>query len=102
MKKMLENIGILENMAIEESNFTAMRFIRAFRALEWVRKSCFCTLLGNDWSEEIVFDDEINQILVTNTSLQLTQYQKLDTVWSILGSETLQHEAAVPDVKDIL
>ena len=38
VKKMLENIGILENMAIEDSNFTAMRFIRAFRALKWVRK----------------------------------------------------------------
>ena len=34
VKKMLENIGILENMALEESNFTAMRSIRAFRALE--------------------------------------------------------------------
>ena len=53
VKKMLENIGILENMAIEESNFTAMRFVRAFRALEWVRKSCFCTVLGSDWSEAL-------------------------------------------------
>ena len=32
-KKMLENIGILENMAREESNFTTMRFVSAFRAL---------------------------------------------------------------------
>ena len=50
---MLENIGLLENMVLEESNFTAMRFVRAFRALEWVRKSCFCTLLGDDWSEAL-------------------------------------------------
>ena len=40
VKKMLENIGILENMAREESNFTAMRIIEAFKALNWVRKSC--------------------------------------------------------------
>ena len=33
VKKMLENIGILENMAREESNFTTMRFVSAFRAL---------------------------------------------------------------------
>ena len=44
VKKLLENIGILENMAGEESNFTAMRSIEAFRALDWVRKSCFKTL----------------------------------------------------------
>ena len=45
VKKMLENIGILENMAREECNFTAMRFIEAFRALNWVRKFCFKVLL---------------------------------------------------------
>ena len=53
VKKMLENIGVLENMAIEESNFVAMRFIRAFRALEGVRKSCFCTMLGDNWSKAL-------------------------------------------------
>ena len=47
VKKMLENIGILENMIREECNWNAMRFVRAFRALDWVRLSCFSTSLGN-------------------------------------------------------
>ena len=40
VKKMLENIGFLENMSREESSFIAMRFVSAFRALDWVRKIC--------------------------------------------------------------
>ena len=61
VKKMLENIGILENMTRDESNFTAMRFIEAFKALNLVRKSCFKTLLENDWSKAI---DEFQQVII--------------------------------------
>merc|ERR1712020_111163 len=57
---MLENIGILENMTREESNFVAMRFISAFRALEWVRKSCFSTTLEKDWSMAL---DEFKRVV---------------------------------------
>ena len=53
VKKMLEKIGILENMAREESNMIAMRFVSAFRALDWVRKACFSTKLKSDWSEAL-------------------------------------------------
>ena len=40
-------------MAREESNFAAMRFIAVFRALDWVRKSCFSTVLRDDWSQAL-------------------------------------------------
>ena len=40
-------------MAREESNMTAMRFVSAFRALDWVRKACFSTKLKSDWSEAL-------------------------------------------------
>ena len=72
VKKMLENIGVLENMAREESSWTAMRFISAFRALNWVRKSCFSTKLGDDWSRAL--DEFQRQItdLVTDFEMDVS------------------------------
>ena len=40
-------------MAREELNFTALRFVSAFRALNKVRKSCFSTKLREDWSDAL-------------------------------------------------
>ena len=60
VKKMLENVGFLENVAREESNFTAMRFVSAFRALDWVRKTCFSPILGKDWSQAL---DEFGRVI---------------------------------------
>ena len=48
-------------MAREESNFAAMRFITVFRALDWVRKSCFSTSLSPDWSQAL---DEFTKAVV--------------------------------------
>jgi len=50
---MLENVGILENMAREESNFNAMRFVSVFQALNWAHKSCFSAKLRGDWNEAL-------------------------------------------------
>ena len=69
---MLENIGILENMAIEESNFVAMRFISAFKALNWVRKSCFTTSLENDWSQALDEFKDVVTDLVRDIEMDVT------------------------------
>ena len=50
---MLEQVGVLENMAIDEHNFTVLRFVAAFRALDKVRKACFATYLRADWSKAL-------------------------------------------------
>ena len=60
IRKNEKNIGILENLAREESNWTAMRFISAFKALNWVRKSCFSTALIEDWSDAL---DEFQNVV---------------------------------------
>ena len=50
---MLEQVGLLENMAQGELNITVLRFVAAFRALDKVRKACFATKLRADWSEAL-------------------------------------------------
>ena len=50
---MLEQVGLLENMASDEVNFTVFRFVAAFRALDKVRQACFSTKLRADWSEAL-------------------------------------------------
>ena len=53
VKKMLENTGILYNMAEEQTNFHCLRFVEAFRALNAVRKACFSTKLMPNWSSAL-------------------------------------------------
>ena len=50
---MLEQVGLLENMAQGELNITVLRFVAAFRALDKVQKACFATKLKCDWSEAL-------------------------------------------------
>ena len=51
---------------------------------------------GHHRTDQATFDDEINKILVQNTSVELGQYEKQDTVWRLLASETLEHQTSVP------
>ena len=59
-------------MAREESNFVAMRFVSAFRALNWVRKSCFATVLGKDWSQALDEFGRVVKDLVTDFEMDVT------------------------------
>jgi len=72
VKKMLENIGILENLAREQCNFTILRFVEAFRALDWVRKSCFAVKLRQDWSEALAEFKRVVTELIQDEEIGLT------------------------------
>ena len=52
-EKLLENVGVLENMAREKENFTVCRFVSAFRALDKVRKAIFGTELKDNWEKTL-------------------------------------------------
>ena len=66
VKKMLENTGILYNLAEEQTNFHCLRFVEAFRALNAVRKACFSTKLMPNWSSALADFKRVITALIEN------------------------------------
>ena len=52
-ESLLINVGDLENIAREKGNFTLIRFVSAFRALNEVRKAIFTTELKDNWEKTL-------------------------------------------------
>ena len=53
--------------------------------------------LGNDGADQVLSYHELNQVIVQDTPVELSQDQQLNAFSSILGGETLQHETSVPE-----
>ena len=78
---MLEQVGLLENMAREEYNFTVLRFVAAFRALDKVRQACFSTKLRADWSEALDEFKSAMTDLITDKEMSVNCTTKIHVVF---------------------
>ena len=78
---MLEQVGLLENMAQGELNLTVLRFVAAFRALDKVRKACFATKLRADWSEALDEFKSAMTDLITDKKMGVNCTTKIHVVF---------------------
>jgi hypothetical protein len=78
---MLEQVGLLDNMAQGELNLTVLRFVAAFRALDKVRKACFATYLRADWSEALDEFKSAMTDLITDKEMGVNCTTKIHVVF---------------------
>ena len=97
VKKLLENVDILYNMARDEVSFVALRFVEAFRALNAVRIACFSTKLRENWSEALDHYQYVVTDLIQDPDIKLNCTTKIHVLFWHVREECEDQVEKNPD-----